>query len=119
MSTWRVGRKVGRTIYDGDALIGVMDTAELAEKVVRAVNGAEDARPDPSLWVTFAAGGEPTTIHCYPSEVDALRAAAEHGHRIAQATWGRSVTKTVNDWDAAATERQKRRSSGMIRGFDL
>lgn len=38
MSAWRVGRKVGRTIYDGDTLIGVMDTPELAEKVVRAVN---------------------------------------------------------------------------------
>ena len=36
--TWRVGRKVGRTLYDGDTLIGVMDTPELAERVVEAVN---------------------------------------------------------------------------------
>jgi hypothetical protein len=43
---WRVGRKVGRTIYmqlgeqpsDDDPLIGVMDTPELAAVVVRAVN---------------------------------------------------------------------------------
>lgn len=43
---WRVGRHVGRTIYeqlgdepgDNDPLIGVMDTPELAELVVRAVN---------------------------------------------------------------------------------
>ena len=43
---WRTGRKVGRTIYtqagdepsDGDHLIGVMDTPELAQRVVTAVN---------------------------------------------------------------------------------
>jgi hypothetical protein len=43
---WRVGRKVGRTIYrqtgsepsDDDELIGVMDTPELAALVVAAVN---------------------------------------------------------------------------------
>ena len=41
----RVGRKVGRTIYDGDTLIGVMDTPELAAMVVDAVNAtADDAR---------------------------------------------------------------------------
>jgi len=36
---WRVGRKVGRTIYDADDnLIGMMDTRELAAEVVRCVN---------------------------------------------------------------------------------
>lgn len=43
---WRVGRKVGRTIYqqtgpepdDTDPLIGVMDTPELAALAVEAVN---------------------------------------------------------------------------------
>jgi hypothetical protein len=51
---WRVGRKVGRTLYiqksedpaDGDELIGMMDTPELAAQVVDAVNQAaalEDA----------------------------------------------------------------------------
>lgn len=42
----RTGRKVGRTIYhqlgdapaDTDPLVGVMDTPELAERVVAAVN---------------------------------------------------------------------------------
>jgi hypothetical protein len=46
---WRVGRRVGRTVYeqqawepqDGDQLIGVMDTRELAEKVVQAVNDGQ------------------------------------------------------------------------------
>jgi hypothetical protein len=43
---WRVGRKVGRTIYaqtgpepsDDDVLIGVMDTPELAEDAVNCHN---------------------------------------------------------------------------------
>jgi hypothetical protein len=48
---WRVGRKVGRTIYvqegddpsDEDMLIGVMDTEYLAELVVEAVNAQRRA----------------------------------------------------------------------------
>lgn len=43
---WRVGRKVGRTIYaaytdepsDADVLIGLMDSRELAERAVYAHN---------------------------------------------------------------------------------
>ena len=39
---WRVGRKVQRTIYDADdVLIGLMDTPELARRVVEAVNAQE------------------------------------------------------------------------------
>jgi len=33
---WRVGRKVGRTIYDDDRLIGVMDTVEDARLAAAA-----------------------------------------------------------------------------------
>lgn len=44
---WRTGRKVGRTIYQGDTLIGLMDTPELAARVVAAVNAsAEGAVPE-------------------------------------------------------------------------
>ena len=47
---WRVGRKVGRTLYRGDALIGLMDTRELAAQVVEAVNAApERARLEQAL----------------------------------------------------------------------
>ncbi len=36
---WRVGRQVGRTIYDAhDTLIGVMDTREMAALVIKTVN---------------------------------------------------------------------------------
>jgi hypothetical protein len=39
---WRVGRQVGRTVYDAhDRLIGVMDTPILAELVVLAVNALD------------------------------------------------------------------------------
>jgi hypothetical protein len=36
---WRAGRKVGRTLYLNDALMGVLDTPELAAQVVAALNG--------------------------------------------------------------------------------
>jgi len=55
-SRWRSGRHVGRTLYamsgpepsDSDPLIGVMDTPELAARVVRDHNAAlpADGRPD-------------------------------------------------------------------------
>lgn len=51
---WRVGRKVGRTVYrqvgpepsDEDPLIGVMDTVELAARVVEAVNEQTERRQE-------------------------------------------------------------------------
>ncbi len=44
---WRVGRKVGRTIYNRlDVLVGVMDTPALAADAVEAVN-ALPAREKP------------------------------------------------------------------------
>ncbi len=49
---WRIGRKVGRTIYavvedgsrDDDALIGVLDTRELAAEAVEAHNARLERR---------------------------------------------------------------------------
>ena len=38
---WRVGRKVGRTLYRDEQLVGLMDTPELAAEVVEAMNEAE------------------------------------------------------------------------------
>lgn len=55
---WRTGRKVGRTIYDAqDELIGVMDTPELADRVVQAVNGlgtAKQADEEPAVLAESA-----------------------------------------------------------------
>lgn len=43
---WRVGRRVGRTIYRDDVLVGMMDTAEDAALVVEGMNAAERVRLD-------------------------------------------------------------------------
>jgi hypothetical protein len=52
---WRVGTQVGRTVYDGPKgsghLIGVMDTPELARRVVDAVNASPAATvPSAPVW---------------------------------------------------------------------
>lgn len=44
--TWRVGRSVGRTLYIGDRLVGLMDTPDLAEQVVMCVNGSPTVYPE-------------------------------------------------------------------------
>lgn len=36
---WRTGAKVGRTLYLDDKLVGMLDTAELAQEVARMMNG--------------------------------------------------------------------------------
>lgn len=51
MNRWRVGRKLGRTVYiegdspdpDHDHFVGLMDTSDLAEFVVKCVNICLDA----------------------------------------------------------------------------
>ena len=38
---WRVGRKVGRTIYRHGQLVGLVDTAAIAAEIVEAMNARE------------------------------------------------------------------------------
>jgi hypothetical protein len=38
---WRVGRKLGRTLYRGDQVVGMVDTPELAADIVAAMNGSD------------------------------------------------------------------------------
>lgn len=45
MATWRVGRKLGRTLYKDDACVGMVDTPELAALIVETMNG-----PDGMCW---------------------------------------------------------------------
>ena len=48
---WRVGRSVGRTLYDcEDRLIGVVDTPDIALLVVEAVNGYFGKGVEPKLF---------------------------------------------------------------------
>ena len=35
---WRVGRKLGRTLYVDEVFVGMVDTPELAAKMVHALN---------------------------------------------------------------------------------
>ncbi len=37
-SEWRVGRKVGRTIYYRDVLVGLVDTSDIAVAIANAMN---------------------------------------------------------------------------------
>lgn len=49
--TWRTGRKLGRTLYENDRVVGMVDTAEIAERIVRAMNA-----PERELRDCFACG---------------------------------------------------------------
>ena len=40
---WRVGRTLGRTLYIGEQLVGMVDTPELAERIVEAMNAGDGA----------------------------------------------------------------------------
>jgi hypothetical protein len=35
---WRVGKKLGRTLYINDQVIGMVDTVEIAKAIVAAMN---------------------------------------------------------------------------------
>lgn len=60
MTVYRVGRKVGRTIYrqlgdkpsDSDSLVGVMDTKVLAQAAVIGLNAMEQAA-GASYWAAL------------------------------------------------------------------
>jgi hypothetical protein len=39
---WRVGRSLGRTLYLDDKVIGMVDTPELAARIVEAMNAVDD-----------------------------------------------------------------------------
>lgn len=43
--TWRVGRKLGRTLYRDDACVGMVDTPELAAQIAAAMNEASGVDP--------------------------------------------------------------------------
>ena len=44
MATWRVGRKLGRTLYKDDQCVGMVDSPELAAEIARTMNGTSDSR---------------------------------------------------------------------------
>lgn len=40
---WRVGRKLGRTLYRDQVFVGVVDTAAMALDIVDRMNGIDDS----------------------------------------------------------------------------
>jgi hypothetical protein len=43
---WRTGRKVGRTVYLDDKLVGLMDTVDLAEFFVSLANRFDQVKAE-------------------------------------------------------------------------
>jgi len=42
---WRVGRKLGRTLYLDNEVVGMVDNGELAEAIVRDLNASGNWKP--------------------------------------------------------------------------
>ena len=42
MAIWRVGTKLGRTLYRDDRCVGMVDTPELAAEIVSALTRADE-----------------------------------------------------------------------------
>jgi hypothetical protein len=78
---WRVGRKLGRTLYRDDVCVGMVDSPEIAAEIVAAMNGMPPPervhlvdkgrvlclkKPDPGglLWVARSLRGEATCPEC-------------------------------------------------------
>ncbi len=49
MARWRVGRKLGRTLYKDEVCIGMVDTPALAAEIVARMNAEETPKPSPDL----------------------------------------------------------------------
>lgn len=43
-AAWRVGRKLGRTLYRHDALVGLIDDEETAAEIVAGMNAVDRSR---------------------------------------------------------------------------
>ncbi|MGH2936921.1 MAG: hypothetical protein ACRDPE_02245 [Solirubrobacterales bacterium] len=90
MLRWRVGRKLGRTLYkqegleptDEDRFLGLMESAELAEMVVEAMRRFDEDWETPfvgSVWEPRAVRpGRPVPIRRDQHE-DPLRVEDNHG----------------------------------------
>jgi hypothetical protein len=64
---WRVGRTLGRTLYVGDAVVGMVDTPEIAARICLAMNrGPEEEH-----------AGLCARLASHANEIARLRAALE------------------------------------------
>lgn len=58
MATWRVGRKLGRTLYVDDVCVGMVDSPALAEAIVAAMN------PKTPRCTNVTSGGMWAAVQC-------------------------------------------------------
>lgn len=66
MARWRVGRKLGRTLYRDEVFVGTVDTPEIAKEIVVAMNEA-----------ALAEGMLPGELDAYRQRTSRARTAAE------------------------------------------
>jgi hypothetical protein len=71
VSLWRVGRSLGRTLYRDEALVGMVDTPELAREIVDAMNGVLSLGA--SLWFQFYNAETNTFLPKCVGKVTAIR----------------------------------------------
>jgi len=51
---WRVGRKLGRTLYRDDVFVGMVDTPEIAAEIVQAMNARDERRDRDGYTVDYS-----------------------------------------------------------------
>jgi hypothetical protein len=103
---WRVGQKLGRTLYRQDRCVGMVDTPELASEIVAAMNGAA---PNDRESIAKALSREANRIfnkqaRDFPSNVlDALALAIRAGATENLTVWpdGFPKPKLIEEGDAA------------------
>lgn len=59
---WRVGRKLGRTLYKRDVCVGLVDTPGLALEIVEAMNRGSAAAPVERQPVQYLPPAVPTYL---------------------------------------------------------
>lgn len=107
---WRVGRKVGRTLYRHGQLVGLMDTRELAAAVVEALNGTA---PDPldvdTYWRNTAmqALKDRDALRAERDELRAKLAEAERANGVLQ--------RLANDQQRQHAEAEKRAADELFK----
>jgi len=78
LNRWRVGRKLGRTLYNGETLCGLLDSADVAQRIADALNRAET----PAVSGAPAkAEGEEKLCECCRRKVGSVKEAVDAAHR--------------------------------------
>jgi hypothetical protein len=62
---WRIGRKLLRTLYRDDVVVGMVDTPEIATAIVEAMNAAEAKVWRCECGISLKLGDECPVCRCY------------------------------------------------------